>query len=60
MTEDLPNCVLCRMNLKDARLGRFLCWLWFGHKWDKTKNRHMASRTMNTCEICGAYEAGPD
>ena len=38
----------------------FKCWIVYGHNWDKTKSSRMATQEMNTCTLCGKYEAGPD
>ena len=37
-----------------------MCWLLFGHLWNRTKTRQQASREMNSCIICGKVSAGPD
>lgn len=38
----------------------FKCWIEFGHKWDKTGTTRMMANEMNTCTLCGKYEAGSD
>lgn len=48
------------MDYKRLRLGKLICWLFYGHSWDKTGSSKMMTRSMNTCEICGKVEAGPD
>lgn len=46
--------------LKYGRIGRFLCWLLYGHCWDKTNSRQPMSREMNRCKFCGKEVAGPE
>lgn len=46
--------------LKYGRVGRFLCWLLYGHCWDKTDSRRPMSREMNRCKFCGIEVAGPE
>ena len=46
--------------LKHGRVGRLLCWLLYGHCWDKTDSRRPMSREMNRCKLCGKEVAGPE
>lgn len=46
--------------LKYGRAGRLLCWLLYGHCWDKTDSRQPMSREMNRCKFCSKEIAGPD
>lgn len=45
--------------IRKHRKWSFKCLI-FGHIWDRTLSKQMASRSMNTCMRCGFYEAGPE
>lgn len=42
------------MKQKLRRARQILCWLWFGHCWDRRRRTIIHGQWVNHCIVCGA------